>query len=67
VPEPPPVARSISEKGREGKSKRAASLEEPSPAMRECLKIETACTLCNMSYLLVLHTTIETPREVEKF
>ncbi len=40
VQEPPQVARNIPKKEREGKLESIVSLEEPSPMMTVCLKIE---------------------------
>jgi hypothetical protein len=42
VPKPPPTVRSISERKRDVKPKKIVSLEEPSPIMIMCLKIEVA-------------------------
>jgi hypothetical protein len=42
VPKPPPIARSISKRKRDVKPKKIVSLEEPSPIMIMCFKIEVA-------------------------
>jgi hypothetical protein len=47
VPEPPPIAKSISNKEREGPFERTPSLEEPSFTIVARLKIETACAHYN--------------------
>ncbi len=45
VQEPPPIARNISKKEREGKPENLVSLKEPSPMMIVHLKIEATCVL----------------------
>jgi hypothetical protein len=54
VPEPPLMARSISNKEKGGPPERRASLEEPSPIATACLKIETTCAHCNTTDTLCL-------------
>jgi len=45
VQEPPPIARNISKKEREGKPENLVCLKEPSPMMIVHLKIEATCVL----------------------
>jgi hypothetical protein len=54
VPQPPPVARSISEKDREEKTESITSLEKPLFAMMTHLKIKTTFTLFKTSDTLCL-------------
>jgi hypothetical protein len=42
VPKPQPITRSISERKRDAKPNKIVSLEEPSPIMIMCFKIEVA-------------------------